>query len=65
VVSRAIVESECVIPMLSDIPGAMAEVSAPDVVPLFSQPASANTAAISRIVFIVTPSGLGWLFGQM
>ncbi len=54
------VESECVIPALSVIPGVMtAVVSAPEVVPLFSQPASARTAAIIRIVFIVTPLGLG------
>jgi hypothetical protein len=53
VVSLAMVESECIIPMLSDIPGAIAEVSAPEAVPFFSQLASARTAAISRIVFIV------------
>ena len=55
-VSRAIVESECVMPMLSDMAGAIAEVSAPEVVvPFFAQPASERTAAITRIVFIVTP----------
>jgi len=59
VVSLAMVESEWVMPMLSDIPGAIAAVSAPEVVPFFSQPASARTAAISSIVFIVIPSGVG------
>ena len=63
-VSRAMVESECIMPALSDMVGDIAaEVSAPEVVPFFSQPASARTAAISSIVFIVTPSGVGGTYG--
>jgi hypothetical protein len=57
-VSRAIVESEWVIPMpVSDIAGAMAEVSAvAEVSARFWQPAIRSTALKARIVFIVTPS---------
>jgi hypothetical protein len=60
-VSRAIVESEWVMPDMpvSDMAGAMAEVSAAGVLALFEQPASTRTAVISRIFFIVTPSGVG------
>src|SRR4051812_36949434 len=58
------VESEWVMPPMpvSEVAGAMADVSAPDVVPFFSQPARARTAASTRIVFIVTPSGVGGTF---
>ena len=56
-VSRAIVESEWVIPIpVSDIAGAMAEVSAAGVSARFWQPAMRSTALKTRIVFIVTPS---------
>jgi hypothetical protein len=47
-----------VIPV-SDIAGAIADVSAAGVAALFSQPASRRTAVKARIVFIVTPSGVG------
>lgn len=58
VVSRAIVESECVIPAIpvSDIAGAMADVSAAGVAARFWQPAMRSAALKARIVFIVTPS---------
>jgi hypothetical protein len=53
-------ESEC-IAAVSLAAGVMAEVSAPDVVPFRSpQLASTRTAVISRIVFIVAPSGDRW-----
>jgi hypothetical protein len=65
------VESECVIPAMpvSDIAGAMADVSAPGVAALFSQLASKRIAETARIVFIVTPSGVGsavdvWVQGR-
>ena len=59
-VSRAIVESEWVMPAMpvSDIAGAIADVSAAGVAARFWQPASTRTAVINRIVFIVTPSGV-------
>jgi hypothetical protein len=44
---------------VSDVAGAIADVSAAGVAALFSQPASRRTAEIARIVFIVTPSGVG------
>lgn len=61
VVSFFIAESECCMPAIpvSDTAGAIAEVSAAGVPARFEQPASARTAVISRIVFIVTPSGVG------
>jgi len=57
-VSRAIVESEWVIPPMpvSDIAGAMAEVSAAGVAARFWQPAMRSTTLKARIVFIVAPS---------
>jgi hypothetical protein len=60
-VSRGIVVSVWVMLEVSVMVGAIPVVSAPDVVPFLSpQPASTRTAAINRIVFIVTPSRDRW-----
>lgn len=57
VVSAVMAVSECIM-VVSDM---AAVVSAPEVVLLLSpQPASRTTAVSIRIVFIVTPSGVGW-----
>jgi hypothetical protein len=51
----------CVMPAMpvSDVAGAIADVSAAGLASLLSQAASRRTAVIARIVFIVTPSGVG------
>ena len=56
-VSRAMVESEWVMPLIpvSDIAGAIPEVSAAGVAARFWQPATRSTALKARIVLIVTP----------